>query len=350
MEQHQYVKTGKKIMILLLFFVIFLEEISQGIPTFLVGQMFPYFSNDVEENDTSLLSMLTVREIVTKVPKEEDTLVVETTEEQNSDVEETVLVSTPIVYQRADLENYDFLLSNFYLVDSNTTITQNELNGGLLLDMDLSLNLEGTEPKILIYHTHGSEDFVDSKDGVIEDTIIGVGDELASILQEEYQVAVYHDRTVYDKVNGKLDRNKAYEMSRKGVKEILEQYPSIEVVIDLHRDGVGENTHLVTNINGKPTAKIMLFNGMSRSATNGDIDYLYNENRQHNLAFSLQMQIKAKSLYPDLMRKIYLKAYKYNLDLKPRAALVEVGGQTNTVEEAKNAMEPFAKILIEVLS
>ena len=351
MRKHHYVKIGKKIMILLLFFVIFLEEISQGIPDFLVDQMFPYFTNDVEESDTSLLSMLILKENVTKEEEKNTTELAENTEAPAmEEVEETVSVSNPVVYNRADLESYDFLLSNFYLVDSTTTITQNELNGALLLDMDLTVNLEGTEPKILIYHTHGSEDFADSRPGVVEDTVIGVGDELARILEEEYQIAVYHDRTIYDQVNGKLDRNKAYEMSREGTLNILKQYPSIEVVIDLHRDGVNENTRLVTNVDGKPTAKIMFFNGMSRSATNGDIDYLYNQYKQQNLAFSLQMQLKAKSYFPDFVRKIYLKAYKYNLDLKPRAVLVEVGGQTNTLEEAKNAMEPFAKILVEVLS
>ena len=118
MNKHHYAKTGKKIMILLLFFVIFLEEISQGIPAFLVDQMFPYFSNDVKENDTSLLSMLTLKETVTKETKEETNITLaESTEEPEPEVEETVSVSTPVVYNRTDLENYDFLLSNFYLVD-----------------------------------------------------------------------------------------------------------------------------------------------------------------------------------------------------------------------------------------
>ena len=152
MSKHHYAKTGKKIMILLLFFVILLEETSQGIPVFLIDQMFPYLSSDVEEKDTSLLSMLILKETVTKEGKEEEsTTVAENTEEPSTEVEETVSVSTPMVYSRTDLENYEFLLSNFYLVDSTTTITQNELNGAALLDMDLSLNLEGTEPKILIY-------------------------------------------------------------------------------------------------------------------------------------------------------------------------------------------------------
>lgn len=351
MSKNHYIKTGKRIMILLLFFVLFLEELEQGLPSFLLRQMFPYFSQEADEKDTSILSLLTINETVTKERTEENnTILSENSSEIPEETQESALISSPQVYSRAELENYDFLLKNFYVVDSTTAITPNELNGSVLLDMDLSMNLEGAEPKILIYHTHGSEAFCDSRPGVMEDTVIGMGDELTRILTEQYHVSVYHDRSIYDQLNGKLDRDKAYDLSRKGVQEILKQYPSIEVIIDLHRDGVGENTRLVTNVNGKPTAKIMFFNGMSRSATNGDIDYLYNENRQKNLAFSLQMQVRAKATYPDFVRKIYLKAYKYNLDLKPRATLIEVGGQTNTVEEAKNAMEPLAKILVETLS
>ena len=133
MRKHHYVKIGKKIMILLLFFVIFLEEISQGIPDFLVDQMFPYFTNDAKASDTSLLSMLILKENVTKEEEKNTTELAENTEAPvMEEVEETVSVSNPVVYSRADLESYDFLLSNFYLVDSTTTITQNELNGARL--------------------------------------------------------------------------------------------------------------------------------------------------------------------------------------------------------------------------
>ena len=83
-------------------------------------------------------------------------------------------------------------------------------------------------------------------------------------------------------------------MQGEAVEKILAENPTIEVVIDLHRDGVAEGTHLVTEINGKPTAKIMFFNGLSRSRTNGNIDYLPNPYIQDNLAFSLQMQIDAE--------------------------------------------------------
>ena len=120
-------------------------------------------------------------------------------------------------------------------------------------------------------------------------------------------------------------------------------------VIDLHRDGVSEDKHLVTEVNGKPTAKIMFFNGLSRTTQNGDITYLPNPYIQDNLAFSLQLALKAKEYYPDWMRTIYLRGYRYNLHLRPKALLVECGAQTNTVEEEMNAMEPLADILNKVL-
>ena len=252
-------------------------------------------------------------------------------------------------YTKKQLGNYQFLLKNFYIVDSTTSVTSKELQGNKLASKDMSIPLDGKEPKILIYHTHGSEDFTDSKKGKKTDTIIGVGDELASILEHTYKIKVYHDRSVYDTINGVLDRSKAYTYAGNGVVKILKKYPSIEVVIDLHRDAVGGGTRLVTNINGKKTAQIMFFNGMSRTAKNGDIGYLQNPNKEGNLAFSLQMQLAAAEQFPGFTRKIYLKGYRYNLHLRPRSLLIEAGAQTNTVSEVKNAMEPLAKLLYTVL-
>ena len=128
------------------------------------------------------------------------------------------------------------------------------------------------------------------------------------------------------------------ENAEASIRPILEANPTIEVVIDLHRDGVAEETHLVTDIGGKPTAKIMYFNGLSRTRVNGDIDYLYNPYIQDNLAFSLQMQIASETLYPGFVRPIYLRGYRYNLHLMPKSLLIEAGAQTNTVGEMKNAM------------
>ena len=162
-------------------------------------------------------------------------------------------------------------------------------------------------------------------------------------------IPTIHDVGVYDIINGQLDRSNAYENAEASIRPILEANPSIEVVIDLHRDGVAEGTHLVTEIGGKPTAKIMYFNGLSRTRANGDIDYLYNPYIQDNLAFSLQMQIASEPLYPGFARRIYLRGYRYNLHLMPKSLLIEAGAQTNTVEEMRNAMEVLAETLHHVL-
>jgi stage II sporulation protein P len=105
---------------------------------------------------------------------------------------------------------------------------------------------------------------------------------------------------------------------------------------------------MVNDVNGKPTAPIMFFNGISQTPE-GPIEYLSNPYKEKNLAFSFQLQLDADAYFPNLTRKIYLKGLRYNLHLRPRSALVEVGAQTNTYQEALNAMEPLAEVLDMVL-
>ncbi len=281
----------------------------------------------------------------------------EATEETFENTVEAVAVNSNIElnniginYTMEQLADFEFLIGNCYTIDGSTSVTAKDINVETLLAEDLSIDLSGDDYKILIYHTHASETFIDSRPGVEEDSIIGVGSELERILREDYGIKAYHDKTVYDMVNGKLDRNYAYTQSGNGIDKILEQYPSIEVILDIHRDGVRDEVHLMKVIDGKPTAQIMFFNGISRLNDEGDLGYLHNPNLSINLSFSLQMHLKGKSLYGDLMRKNYIGGYCYNLDRKPRASLVEVGAQTNTVEEAKNAMIPLAAMLYSVLS
>lgn len=246
------------------------------------------------------------------------------------------------------LRDFEYLLSNFYTVDSSTMIGAEQLNVDDLLGRNMKISREGNEPKILIFHTHSQETFVDSVPGDISTGIVGIGQYLTELLNAK-GIPTLHDFGVYDIINGKLDRSEAYENAEASIRPILEANPSIEVAIDLHRDGVAETTHLVTQINGKPTARIMYFNGLSRSRTNGDITYLYNPYIQDNLAFSLQMQLASERMYPGFVRHIYLKAYRYNLHLLPKSLLIEAGAQTNTVEEMKNTMEVLADTLCEVL-
>lgn len=137
-----------------------------------------------------------------------------------SDVTEASAISdmVGINYTMEQIMDYEFLVSNCYTVAQSTSINPDEINGEALMSKDLSIDLSGDEYKILIYHTHGSEAFADSREGVTEDTVIGLGDELTRILEEDYGIKVYHDRTVYDMVDGVLDRSYAYDLSREGVK------------------------------------------------------------------------------------------------------------------------------------
>lgn len=246
------------------------------------------------------------------------------------------------------LRDFDYLLSNFYTVDSATMIGPDQLNADDLLSRSMKIEKQGDAPKILIFHTHSQEAFIDSVEGDTDTTIVGMGKLLAERLNA-LGIPTIHHPGVYDLINGQLDRSAAYEYAEAGVRPILEEHPSIEVVIDLHRDGVGEDTHLVTEVNGKPTAQIMFFNGLSRTKDNGDIAYLPNPYIQDNLAFSLQMKLAAEQMYPGFTRRIFLRGYRYSLHMRPKSLLIEAGAQTNTVEEMRNAMELLAVTLQKVI-
>lgn len=250
-------------------------------------------------------------------------------------------------YRMEQLADYDFLMKHFYNVHTSTTATREEMDANSLLNMDLSIVNDNSQPQILIYHTHSQETYVDYSGENPDANVLGVGKYLTELLQAK-GYHVIHNTEVYDLKDGELDRSKAYTYALDGITGILQQNPSIEVVLDLHRDGVKEGLHLVSEVNGKQTAPLMFFNGMSQTPT-APIEYLQNPYKEENLAFSLQMQMDAAAYYPGLTRKIYLKGLRYNMHVRPKSALIEVGAQTNTYEEARNAMEPLAELLDMVL-
>jgi stage II sporulation protein P len=243
------------------------------------------------------------------------------------------------------LQDFDYLLRTFYQVDNTTTIGKDQLDVDKLMGVDMTIDRTVDGPQILIYHTHSQEGYSDSVSGDASTTVVGVGDYLTSLLEEK-GFNVLHHTGEYDV----KDRDHAYSNAAPKIEQLLADNPTIQVVIDLHRDGVSEGTRLVTEQNGKKMAKIMFFNGLSRTTSAGDIAYLKNPYIADNLAFSFQMQLAAAEYYPDLTRRIYLKGYRFNMHFCPKSMLVEVGAQTNTFEEAKNAMEPLADLLEKVLA
>lgn len=272
-------------------------------------------------------------------------------ETKNETLEQTNTEHHITIDNLEEIKSLDYLKSKFYVVDK-TAITEEDFNVEEFVNTDLKINTEKNGPKILIFHTHISEMYADSDLNNINDGIYGVGELLKQELENNYGIEVLHHNGIYDKVDGKSSILGAYERMEVDIKNILANNPSIELVIDLHRDGVNENVKLVTNIDGKQTAQIMLFNGLSRINNNGNVSKiasLPNPYLKTNLALSFNMQLVANKMYPSFTRKIYLKPYRFSLHMMPKSLLVEIGAQTNTKQEAFNTVKPLANILTNVV-
>jgi len=251
-----------------------------------------------------------------------------------------------------ELNTMEQLTKYVYNIEPSAYVTYEDLAPEKLLEKDIDIDLRKKEPAVLIFHTHSQEFFMDSKDKDPNESIVGVGERLANILAQDYGISVVHDIGSYDIADRKLVRGSSYENMEPAVSKILEKYPDIELVIDLHRDGVPDHMRLVQEISGKATAKIMFFNGINRYNDNGnpvELEELKNPYVPENLALSLRLFLTANELYPGLARKNYIKPYRYSLHFKPMSMLVEVGANTSTLEEAMNAMEPLAEIIVKTL-
>lgn len=285
--------------------------------------------NIYEENKQASAQVVTPSELIASI---------------NSTVDSENLESV----QNYDLAQYSDmaeLIREFYIVDASTSPDASLLNIDELTSFDCTIDKNAEEPQILIYHSHSQEAFADSVPGEKRDTIVGAGKRLAQLLEEEYGYDVLHHEGVYDVPT----RDNAYSNALPDIEQVLGDNPTVQVVIDLHRDAVAEGTKLVTTIDGKDYARFMFFNGICRS-TNGPITYLNNPYLQENLAFSFQAQVAAESYFPGITRKIYLKAWRYNMHFMPRNMLIELGAQTNTVEEIMNTTEILAFVIDKVLS
>lgn len=332
--------------------LMYIEETGkESFEKWLINQMellFPigYMANGEEEKTLAVEDEDTYRLILKKQAEDENEVLEDGTVKSNK--EKTEKTQTAKISEKK-LKNYAYLRSHFYTVDQTTKTDAKELDAGKLLKKNMKIRKDGSKPKILIYHTHSQEAFKDSKAGDKKTSIVGMGDILTKELNDTYRIPTMHHEGVYDLIGGKMDRSRAYQLAEVKVRKILKKYPSIEVVIDLHRDGVGNNTHLVTSIDGKKTGQIMFFNGLSRTKKNGDIAYLKNPYIQDNLAFSMQMQLAAAKKYPGFARRIYLKSYRYNMHLMPKYLLIEAGAQTNTVKEMQRSMKVLADLLDAVV-
>jgi len=257
------------------------------------------------------------------------------------------------VYTAADLDalrDFTRLRNTFYTVAPRTNMPPELFNIDQFMQEDLTITLQGDLPKVLIFHTHTTELFSDSRD--ISEGIVAVGAYMKQVLESRHGIPALHITESFDIVDGRPSIAGSYERMEPRIRQILDENPSIQVVLDLHRDGVPEHLHLITEVNGLPTAQIMFFNGLSMLYQDGvlsDILSLPNPYLPTNLALSFRMQLAANEMFPGFARRIFLNAFRYSLHMRPKSMLLEIGAQTNTLQEALNAVEPTTDILARVI-
>lgn len=218
-----------------------------------------------------------------------------------------------------------------------------ELDPQALVAAGPNLTLPAEGYQILIIHTHATEAYTQDGTNVYEESdeyrttdsrqsVVRVGAELAEALRA-YGLNVLHDEGLYDYPS----YTNSYVRSGEAIEEYLAAYPGIVMVIDLHRDALGEGDTIyktVTDAAGTTAAQIMLVMG-----SDANLEHPYWE---QNLALALKLQDTVQSRFPQLMRPVYLCPYRYNQQLTPGSLLMEVGTAGNTLEEAITAVNLFA--------
>lgn len=265
---------------------------------------------------------------------------------------ERVQFSPPSEEYTERLFDFNYLTQNIFLTDSATRLFPSDIDVRAALEKDFSVDTSQNGPQVLIFHTHSREMFADSDPDNPWTGVMGVGRHLAEILKT-HGLEVLHHTERFDIVDGRPLRDGSYERVEPSIRQILADNPSIQVVIDLHRDGIPEHRPpMVTYINGQRTAQIMFVNGLSRRVRGGEasaVEWLPNPYQRDNLAFTLNLQLAANQMYPDFARRAYLLPFRYSLHMAPRSMLLEVGAQNNTFQEALNAMPPMADIIAAVV-
>ena len=207
-------------------------------------------------------------------------------------------------------------------------------------------------PTVLIFHTHTTESYellnygwytteYVTRSNSPDRNMVRVGTAICEELTK-MGIGVVHDTEIHDtKYTG------AYDRSRESITQIMAENPSIQVVIDVHRDAIkqsdGTRIKPTAEINGKKAAQIMIIAGCEDGKVTDFPRW------EENLTFALQLQKTAETDYPGLMRPVLFSARKYNMDVTPCSVLLEVGSDSNTLEEAEYSGHLIGKALGELL-
>ena len=233
-------------------------------------------------------------------------------------------------------------------------VNKTSINIEKILGEKIDITVEKDKPSVLIFHTHTTETYqildrgfyevgfmTRTKDSALN--MVRVGEAICEEIEKAgYQVI--HDTEIHD-----LSYNGAYEHSRKKVKEYLKKYPTIEVVLDIHRDAIQQNDGTkikpTATIQGKKAAQIMIISGCQEEGNPVENfpDWRY------NLTFAVHLQKQLETMFPGITRPLYFSPRKYNMNLTHCSLLVEVGSDANTLEEAVYTGKCIGSALSEIM-
>ena len=214
-----------------------------------------------------------------------------------------------------------------------------------LLLQPLDWDLQAAEPTVLIIHTHATECYTDAPSAQHDPyrtldnahNMVAMGQQLAALL-EAGGIGVIHDTTHHDYP----DYNSAYSGARQTVERYLQQYPSIRMVLDLHRDASDSTEgQMVTSatVGGQPSAQLLVMTGSDAGGN-------YHPNWQKNLSLALKLTAVLEREDPGLCRPVTLRSERFNTDLTAGSLIIEVGAAGNTAAEARCAIEALARGVI----
>ena len=216
-----------------------------------------------------------------------------------------------------------------------------------LMAQPLQWYLPLPEPTVLILHSHATESYTKTYERYQESAsyrtldegynMLSIGHRVAELLEQQ-GIRVIHDRNLHDYPN----YNTAYGNSRTSARKYLQQYPSIQLILDLHRDALEQNgAQLATTatVRGQPSAQLMLVMGTDA----GSLDH---KDWEENLSLALKLQTQLELQTPGITRPIQLRSQRFNQDLLPGSLLVEVGAAGNTHKEALTAAEQLAYAIV----
>ena len=238
-------------------------------------------------------------------------------------------------------------------IKNNTNVPNTDVAAEITNPLPFAVEWNSPDPQILIMHTHATESYQTWPDPVFDPgytarskstalNMCAVGEKMAQVLNAA-GIRTLHDETLYD-APGYTD---SYKRSRAGVQAYLERYPSIKVVLDVHRDAIedsdGTRVKPVCEIDGESTAQVMVIAGCGNGSS------IALPNWRLNLRFAAEWEAAMESAYPGLTRPVLCGYRFYNQDLTTGSLLIEIGGHANTLDEALRAGEYAAKALAAVL-